>query len=120
MSALILSGKPIAETIKSEVSAEVARLRSNHHFRPCLVAVRVGNDPASAIYVGNKVRTTEEVGMKSGEHHLPAETTQDQLLAIVGELNRRIEVDGILVQLPLPPQIDEHKNPGKRGPAKGR
>jgi methylenetetrahydrofolate dehydrogenase (NADP+)/methenyltetrahydrofolate cyclohydrolase len=109
MSALILSGKPIAETIKSEVSAEVSRLRSNHHFRPCLVAVRVGNDPASAIYVGNKVRTTEEVGMKSGEHHLPVETTQSHLLAMVHELNRRIEVDGILVQLPLPPQIDERK-----------
>lgn len=107
MSTRILSGKPIAEAIKAEVSAEVERLHSAHRFRPCLVAVRVGEDPASAVYVGNKVRTTEEVGMISGERHLPASISHEQLAAVVKELNERVEVDGILVQLPLPKQINE-------------
>src|SRR5512144_1943228 len=93
MSTRILSGKPIAEAIKAEVSAEVERLHSAHRFRPCLVAVRVGEDPASAVYVGNKVRTTEEVGMISGERHLPASISHEQLAAVVKELNERVEVD---------------------------
>jgi methylenetetrahydrofolate dehydrogenase (NADP+)/methenyltetrahydrofolate cyclohydrolase len=109
MSAKILSGKPIAEAIKADVAAEVEKIRQAHNFRPCLVAVRVGDDPASAVYVANKVRATEEVGMISGERMLSADTSQSKLEAIVNELNQRVEVDGILVQLPLPKQIDERR-----------
>jgi methylenetetrahydrofolate dehydrogenase (NADP+)/methenyltetrahydrofolate cyclohydrolase len=107
MTAQILSGKEFAEAIKREVAEEVARLESEHGFRPCLVVVRVGEDPASAVYVGNKVKTSQELGLVSEHHHLAAETTHADLLRLVKDLNNRDEVDGILVQLPLPPQIDE-------------
>jgi methylenetetrahydrofolate dehydrogenase (NADP+) / methenyltetrahydrofolate cyclohydrolase len=103
MTAKILSGKEIAEAIKREVAGEIENLP----FRPCLAAVRVGDDAASAVYVGNKVKTSHELGLISEHVHLPAETSQEELLAIVENLNERDEVDGILVQLPLPPQIDE-------------
>ena len=103
MTAKILSGKEIADAIKREVAEEVKTLS----FRPCLAAVRVGEDPASAVYVGNKVKTCEELGLMSEHRHLAAETTQDELLAVVRELNERDDVDGILVQLPLPKHIDE-------------
>lgn len=99
----ILSGAPIAEAIKREVAYEVKNLP----FRPCLVVVRVGEDPASAVYVGSKVKTAEELGIISEHQHLSAETSQEELLQIVTELNNRADVDGILVQLPLPKQIDE-------------
>ena len=101
--AKILSGKEVADEIKRAVAGEVASLS----YRPCLVAVRVGEDAASAVYVGNKVKTSEELGLVSEHKHLPAETTQAELLKLVNELNEREDVDGILVQLPLPRQIDE-------------
>lgn len=107
MAARILSGKPIAEAIKAEVAAEVAEMKNRLEYRPCLAVVRVGEDPASAVYVGNKVKTSEELGLRSEHLHLTAETTQDQLLEVVDHLNKRDDVDGILVQLPLPKQIDE-------------
>jgi methylenetetrahydrofolate dehydrogenase (NADP+)/methenyltetrahydrofolate cyclohydrolase len=103
----ILSGAPIAEAIKTEVAQEVKELNEKYGFRPCLAVVRVGEDPASAVYVGNKVKTSGELGLISEHIHLSAETTQDELLAVVAELNNRDEVDGILVQLPLPKQIDD-------------
>ena len=103
----ILGGKLISEAIKAEVAAEVKELVEKHRFRPGLTVVRVGEDAASAVYVGSKVKTSEEVGIVSEHIHLPAETTQEELLKIVGELNERADVDGILVQLPLPKQIDE-------------
>lgn len=103
----ILSGAPIAEAIKKEVAAEVKSLSENHGFCPCLAVVRVGEDPASAVYVGNKVKTSQELGLISEHHHLSAETTQDELLKVVSDLNERDDVDGILVQLPLPKQIDD-------------
>lgn len=103
----ILSGAPIAEAIKREVAQEVEKLYSEHGFRPGLTVVRVGEDPASAVYVGNKVKTSAELGITSEHRHLPAETSQEELLKIVEELNFRDDVDGILVQLPLPKQIDE-------------
>ncbi len=105
MTARLLSGKPIAEEIKAEVAAEVAALR----FRPGLAVVRVGEDPASAVYVGSKVKTTEELGMHSEHIHLPAETSGDEILAIVKELNSRDDIDGILVQLPLPGHVNERE-----------
>ncbi|MBX3266786.1 MAG: bifunctional 5,10-methylenetetrahydrofolate dehydrogenase/5,10-methenyltetrahydrofolate cyclohydrolase [Acidobacteria bacterium] len=105
MTARLLSGKPVAEEIKAEVAAEVAALR----FRPGLAVVRVGEDPASAVYVGSKVKTTEELGMHSEHIHLPAETSGDEILAIVNELNSRDDIDGILVQLPLPGHVNERE-----------
>jgi methylenetetrahydrofolate dehydrogenase (NADP+)/methenyltetrahydrofolate cyclohydrolase len=105
--ARILDGARVAEEIKREVSGEAARLKDEHNYVPCLVAVRVGNDPASAVYVRNKVRTCETVGLRSEHHELPEETTTEELLAEVATLNAREDVDGILVQLPLPRGVDE-------------
>ena len=109
MSAKILSGKVIADAIKAEVAAEVADLSEIHGFSPCLVVVRVGEDPASSVYVGSKVRTAEELGIVSEHLHFPAETSQQDIIEVVEGLNARSDVDGILVQLPLPKHIDERE-----------
>lgn len=108
-SAVILSGAPVAEAIKREVAAEVAEMFEKTGRRPGLTVVRVGDDPASAVYVGKKVKTSAEIGIVSEQIHLDADTTQEKLLKIVRELNNRDGVDGILVQLPLPKQIEEKK-----------
>ena len=118
MTAKILSGKEVADSIKQKIAEEVRDLESKHGIRPCLVAVRVGEDPASAVYVGNKVKTSEQLGLISEHRHLPAETTQEELLALVEELNSRPDVDGILVQLPLPKHLDEKEILEKINPAK--
>jgi methylenetetrahydrofolate dehydrogenase (NADP+)/methenyltetrahydrofolate cyclohydrolase len=107
MAAKVLSGKEIADAIKSEVAADIRELEKTHGFRPGLAVVRVGEDPASAVYVGNKVRTSAELGINSEHHHLDADTTHAEVLALVEDLNRRDDIDGILVQLPLPAQIDD-------------
>ena len=107
MTAKILSGKEIADAIKREVAAEVEILAKEYGFRPGLAVVRVGEDAASAVYVGSKVKTSEELGLFSEHHHLAAETLQEELLKLVEDLNNRAEIDGILVQLPLPPHINE-------------
>jgi len=107
MTARILSGKPIAEAIKSETAEEVSTIETAYGFRPCLAAVRVGEDAASEIYVGKKVEAAAEIGITSEHHHLPADVSQDELMALVRDLNTRDDVDGILVQLPLPGHIDE-------------
>lgn len=104
MGARILNGSEIAAEIKREVAEEAAMLG----YRPGLAVVRVGDDEASAVYVGSKLRTTEELGMYSEHIHLPAETGQAELLDTVKALNGRNEIDGILVQLPLPRGIDEN------------
>lgn len=109
MPAKILSGKPIADAIKAEVADEVANLIEVHGFSPCLAVVRVGEDPGSAVYVGSKVRTAGELGITSEHLHFPADISQEQLLATVYELNERDDVDGILVQLPLPGHIGERE-----------
>lgn len=101
-----LDGARVAAEIRGEVAAEVARLRDEHGVTPRLVAVRVGDDPASAVYVRNKVRACEELGLGSEHHALPAETTTEELLALVARFNGRDDVDGILVQLPLPAGVD--------------
>ena len=106
-SAEILSGKVFAKAIKEEVAAEVAELKEKHGIIPCLVVVRVGADSASEVYVKSKVKTAEELGIISEHRHLSEETSQEELLAIVEALNARDDVDGILVQLPLPKEIDE-------------
>src|SRR4051812_34372960 len=103
MTARILSGKEVAEAIKGEVRAAASDLA----FQPCLAVVRVGEDPASEVYVRSKVKTSEELGMRSEHHHFADDLPQEALLEVVHGLNRDPEVDGILVQLPLPKHIDE-------------
>ncbi len=103
----ILSGKEFAQAIKDEVACEVKDLKGNHGITPCLVVVRVGEDSASEVYVNSKVKTAEELGILSEHKHLADDATQEELLEIVRQLNSRDDVDGILVQLPLPKQIDE-------------
>lgn len=105
--ARVLDGRATADQIKSEAAAEVAGLFAEHGVRPRLAAVLVGDDDASAVYVRNKVRACAEVGIKSEQLVLPASTTTAELLSIVTRLNQSESVDGILIQLPLPKQIDE-------------
>ena len=105
--AQLLQGKAVADAIKQEVGQAVAQLRQAHGVVPRLAAVLVGNDAASAVYVRNKVRACEEVGIQSEKIDLPANTTSDELLDVVRRLNSHDDVDGILVQLPLPKQIDD-------------
>ena len=105
--AQILKGRPAADAIKSEVAEEVRELKRTVGFTPCLAAVLVGADPASAVYVRNKVRACEEVGIASKHFALDAATSSEALLSVVRGLNADPEVDGILVQLPLPDQIDD-------------
>jgi methylenetetrahydrofolate dehydrogenase (NADP+)/methenyltetrahydrofolate cyclohydrolase len=101
----LLDGRAAADAIKREVGAEVAALKATRGFAPRLAAVLVGDDPASAVYVRNKIRACAEVGIASEHLPMPLTTTTDQLLATVKRLNREEDVDGILVQLPLPKQI---------------
>ena len=105
MPAQIIDGKRVARDVEAEVSAEIAALG----YQPGLVAVRVGNDPASEIYVRNKAKKAEELGLRGSQRILPETTTEAELLAEVDRLNRDAEVDGILVQLPLPKHIDSRK-----------
>src|ERR1700745_1974964 len=108
MPGAILDGTKIASEIRAEVAAEVKSLASAG-MRPGLAVVLVGHNPASEIYVRGKVKSSEGVGLSS-ENQTPAETAStDELLALVEDLNRRDEIDGILVQLPLPPQVDSKK-----------
>lgn len=109
MPAKILSGKTIADEIKAEVAAEAGSLRDQHGISPCLVAVRVGEDPASSVYVNSKVKTAAELGLISEQKHVEATIREDDLAALVRQLNKRDDVDGILVQLPLPRHIDERR-----------
>ncbi len=101
----IIDGKALAQTLRHAVAAEVAALRREHGVTPGLAVVLVGDDAASRIYVRNKVAAVREAGMVSIEQRLPADTTVSVLLALLDALNRRSDVHGILVQLPLPPQI---------------
>jgi methylenetetrahydrofolate dehydrogenase (NADP+)/methenyltetrahydrofolate cyclohydrolase len=102
-----LDGRVVADQIKQEVAVEVQRLLDEHGVKPRLAAVLVGDDDASAVYVRNKVRACAEVGIESDQRRLPAATTTDELLTLIRDLNQDDDVDGILVQLPLPKQMDE-------------
>jgi methylenetetrahydrofolate dehydrogenase (NADP+) / methenyltetrahydrofolate cyclohydrolase len=108
MPAIILDGTTIAAQIKAEVAEEVKELTAAG-LRPGLAVVLVGHHPASEIYVRNKVKTCEQLGIYSEKHAPPESVTTQELLALVQELNRRDEIDGILVQLPLPLQVDAKK-----------
>lgn len=117
MTARILDGSKIANEIRSEVAAEVRKMSSGG-IRPGLAVVLVGHNPASEIYVRGKVKACEEIGIYSEQHTPPETVTTKELLNLIDELNRREEIDGILVQLPLPEQLDAKRvlmavDPGK-------
>ncbi|WEK32749.1 MAG: bifunctional methylenetetrahydrofolate dehydrogenase/methenyltetrahydrofolate cyclohydrolase FolD [Candidatus Pseudomonas phytovorans] len=103
---LLIDGKSAAERVIEESARDVAEL-SRQGYTPGLAVVLVGDDPASHVYVRNKVKTAHRIGMKSFQHQLSAESTQQQVLQTIHELNDNPEVHGILVQLPLPDHIDE-------------
>ncbi len=102
-----LEGGPLAAKIKLDVKTQVEQLVETRGIRPCLAVVRVGDDPASAVYVGSKIKACEEVGIRSEHHALPESTTTEELLDLIGSLNSRDDVDGVLTQLPLPSGVDE-------------
>jgi methylenetetrahydrofolate dehydrogenase (NADP+)/methenyltetrahydrofolate cyclohydrolase len=108
MPAIILDGNKIAAEIRAEAAAAVKAL-SVGGLRPGLAVVLAGNNPASEVYVRGKVKASEETGIYSETHTPSAETTTEELLALIADLNRRDEIDGILVQLPLPAQVDSKK-----------
>jgi len=107
MTATIIDGKASAAKLREKIAAETARLKSVAGIQPGLATVLVGNDPASEVYVRNKGKTAEALGFKSVHVALPADTSQDILLAKVRELSADTSVHGILVQLPLPKHLDE-------------
>jgi len=107
LTAKILDGKALAEEIRWEVAVGVAEMQQKHGVTPGLAAVLVGDDPASAIYVRNKRRACDEVGMVSDAILLPADATNELVLDVIQKLNNDPRFHGILVQLPLPPQVDE-------------
>lgn len=106
MTARLLDGKALAEQIKRELTQRVRELTDRLGRSPGLAAILVGDNPASQVYVRNKRKACAEIGMASWLHQLPASTSQSELLRLVDALNRQADVDGILVQLPLPRQID--------------
>lgn len=105
----LIDGKKIAAQIKEEIAQEVGQMKKNGQTVPHLAAIIVGNDPASETYVASKVRSCKEVGFKSTEIALGEETTEEQLLALVDKLNNDSDIDGYIVQLPLPKHISEER-----------
>lgn len=116
--AQIIDGNALAETIRKEVAEGVDQLNQKTGTNPTLAAVLVGDDPASHIYVRNKIKACEQVGIKSDSHYLPSTTTEEELLSLIRSLNDSPDVDGILLQLPLPKQIDKVKALDAISPAK--
>jgi len=108
MTAELIDGKAFAEGLRARIATAVPAFKAKTGRVPGLTVVLVGEDPASNVYVRSKGKATVAAGMESGEHRLPESTTQEELLALIHRLNKDDSVDGILVQLPLPRQIDEH------------
>ena len=108
MTATRIDGKAFAEKLVASITTRVAQLKEAHNVVPGLAVILVGEDAASEVYVRNKGERTTQSGMRSIEHRLPAETTQADLLSLIEEMNADDAIDGILVQLPLPKQIDSH------------
>ena len=106
MTAAIIDGKTIAQNLRARIAEEAAALSQRHGIVPGLAVVLVGDDPASEVYVRSKSKAVVEAGMRSFDHKLPKDTSQEKLLALVQALNADASVHGILVQLPLPAQID--------------
>jgi methylenetetrahydrofolate dehydrogenase (NADP+) / methenyltetrahydrofolate cyclohydrolase len=109
MTARIIDGKAIAAKLRAAVAAEVQRLAREHRLEPGLAVVLVGENPASAVYVRSKAKQTVEAGMRSLDHRLPEQVSESDLLALIGKLNADPAVHGILVQLPLPKQVESQK-----------
>ena len=103
----IIDGKKVSAQVKEEVKRQTLELKETHKITPGLAVVIVGDDPASRVYVNNKKKACEFVGFKSEEYALPAETTQEELLNLVETLNNKKDINGILVQLPLPKHLDD-------------
>src|SRR4051812_40383490 len=106
---MIIDGKAIAARVRAEVAAAVREIEARAGGRPGLALIRVGNDPASEVYVRGKVKACQETGMAGFEHILPEATSEAEVLALIAKLNADATVHGILVQLPLP----KHISPGK-------
>lgn len=102
----IIDGKAFANKLCEDLKSEISQLKAEHQFVPCIAVVLVGDDPASHVYVSNKVKRCEELNIESREHRMDDTTTQEELLALIDQLNGDSGVHGILVQLPLPKQID--------------
>ncbi len=109
MTATIIDGKTIAAELRGKITADVARVTQAHGHVPGIAVVLVGEDPASSVYVRTKAKAVAEAGMRAFDYKLPATTSEADLLALIAKLNADDNVNGILVQLPLPPQIDAHK-----------
>ena len=107
MTAQTIDGKAFSGKLVEKITTHVAKLEAAHHFTPGLAVVLVGEDPASEVYVRNKAERTKSCGMRSIEHRLPTDTSQEALLALIEQMNKDNDIDGILVQLPLPEQIDD-------------
>jgi len=107
MTAQIISGTEIAKQIREELKEEIAELKEKHNLVPGLVTVLVGEDPASQVYVGQKEKTSLALGIYSERHDLPVETPQEELMALIDQLNKDPKIHGILVQLPLPKHLNE-------------
>ncbi len=109
MPAKIIDGKAIAAEVRAQVAKDVKALQASHDLTPGLAVVLVGEDPASQVYVRNKAAQTVETGMQSFEYKLPAETSEHDILTLVQRLNANKNVNGILVQLPLPKHVNAEK-----------
>jgi methylenetetrahydrofolate dehydrogenase (NADP+)/methenyltetrahydrofolate cyclohydrolase len=107
MTAQLISGTEIAKQIRAEIKQEVTELKQKHNVVPGLATVLVGEDPASQVYVGQKEKTSVELGLYSERHDIPVSTTEEELLALIDKLNKNPKIHGILVQLPLPKHINE-------------
>jgi len=118
MSARIVDGKGMAAALRARVAAEVARLAAEHGVTPGIAVVQVGAEPSSQVYVRSKGKAVGEAGMRAIDRTLPVETSEADLLAVIGGLNADASVHGILVQLPLPKQIDAHNIISAIDPAK--
>ena len=118
MTAAVIDGKAFAAKLRGRIAAEVARIKDAHGVTPGLAVVLVGDDPASQVYVRNKGAQTREAGMHSEEHRLPADATEATVLEVVERLNADPAIHGILVQLPLPAQIDSARVLDAIAPAK--
>ena len=116
--AKIIDGKAFAEGLRLRIADSVATLKNSHGLTPGLAVILIGEDPASQVYTRNKIRQTSEVSMKSFEYKLDVDTSQSTLLALINQLNRNDDISGILVQLPLPSQIDSHAVIAAIDPAK--
>lgn len=106
---LVLNGKTVSEKKRAEIKARIVQFKTSYRRAPGLAVVLVGEDPASQVYVRNKVKSCEEIGMESFHHHLKAEVAEAELLALIKKLNSDDNVDGILVQLPLPKHLSAEK-----------